>query len=178
VLNLIAKSPASSLVPLTIGTVELTEAFPDAITFLSAFSGKTDSLSDVLKSSHGMALPGPNRATGRDGARAIWFGSDVALIGPKPNEELASHCAMVDQSDAWCVLRMSGQDIEAVMARLCPVDMRINHFKRGHVVRSQMVHMNVVYHRVSDQVVDIYGFRSMASTMVHEIKTAMESVAA
>jgi hypothetical protein len=38
--------------------------------------------------------------------------------------------------------------------------------------------MNVVYHKVSDTAVDIYGFRSMAKTMVHDIQTAMESVAA
>jgi sarcosine oxidase subunit gamma len=56
--------------------------------------------------------------------------------------------------------------------------MRAAQFKRGHVIRSQLEHMNVVYHKVSDTAVDIYGFRSMAKTMVHDIQTAMESVAA
>ena len=177
-LDLVAKSPAAGLVPVSIGTMALDEICPDHITFVTALGGAGSALSDALKAAHGMAMPDVHRATGRDGARAIWFGPTVALVGPAPDARLAQCAAVVDQSDAWCLLRLSGADLDAVLARLCPVDMRAAQFKRGHVIRSQLEHMNVVFHKVSDTAVDIYGFRSMAKTMVHDIQTAMESVAA
>lgn len=175
-LDLVAKSPADGLVPVAIGTMTLDEVAPAAITFLTAAKGQEAALSAALKTAHGMALPAAQRATGRDGARAVWFGAEVALVGAVPDPSLSDHAAIVDQSDAWCVLRLTGDDLDAVLARLCPVDMRGSVFKRGHVVRSQLQHMNVVYHKLSENAVDIYGFRSMAATLVHDLKIAMESV--
>lgn len=177
-IKLTAKSPAHGLVPVTIGTATLDEMTPVHITFITPYQGQGDALSQALKSAHGMAAPAVHRATGRDGARAIWFGAQIALVGPVPDATLAQYGAVVDQSDGWCVLRLSGVGLEPILARLCPVDMRASVFKRGHVIRSQLQHMNVVYHRVAEDAVDIYGFRSMAQTMVHDITTAMDSIAA
>lgn len=177
-IKLTAKSPAHGLVPVTIGAATLDEITPANIAFVTPYQGQGDALSQAMKTAHGMAAPAAHRATGRDGARAIWFGAQIALVGPVPDATLAQYAAVVDQSDGWCILRLSGPTLDPILARLCPVDMRTTAFKRGHVVRSQLQHMNVVYHRVSEDAVDIYGFRSMAQTMVHDITTAMDSVAA
>jgi len=176
VLNLSSISATQGVLPVTHGTLELCEICPDHITSLAAYRGQADALSAALKSAHGMTLPAINRATGRDGARAIWFGPSVVLVGPAPDASLAQHAAVVDLSDGWCQLRLLGDRIDDVLARLAPVDLRWSVFGRGHVARSQLVHANVAYHRVSETTVDIYGFRSMAHSLVHEITRAMASV--
>ena len=176
-LKLVAKSPAEGLVPLSVGTIELNEVVPAAITSIACYQGHADALSAALKEHHGMTLPKTGQATGRAGARAIWAGPSVFLVGPEPHADLLNHAAIVDQSDSWCVLNLKGADVEAVLARLSSVDMRSKALKKGQVVRSQLQHMNAIYHRVSDDSFDIYAFRSMAKTMVHDIDRAMRYIA-
>ncbi len=172
-------SPCDGLLPLTIGATTLTEVAPGAMTSLAPYKGREAALSEALKAGHGMACPAPNRSTGKAGARAVWFGRDlVLLIGPEPHGSLARHAAIVDQSDAWAVVRLQGAGAEAVLARLVPVDLRAAHFKRGHTLRSQLQHMNVSITRVAADAFQIMAFRSMAQTLVHDLKTAMEGVAA
>ncbi len=176
--KLIATSPCEGLLPLTVGNVTLSEVDAGFITSVAPFKGKEKSLSEAMKSAHGMAYPAANRATGKAGARAIWFGhSQAMLIGPAPDESLADHAAVVDQSDAWAVVRLEGDRAEDVLARLVPVDLRATHFKRGHTVRSLLFHMTASITRVGDSAFQIMAFRSMAETLVHDMKRAMEGVA-
>ena len=54
--------------------------------------------------------PGPNRATGKAGARAIWFGRGMILQGgPAPDPSLAEHAALTDQTDGWACVQLEGQ---------------------------------------------------------------------
>lgn len=177
--ELIAKSPAEGLLPLKIGAIRLTEVEAGHLTSVSAFEGNTKALSDVLKTTHGMAVPGPNRATGKDGARAIWFGlSHMLLIGPEPDAKLSRVAALTDQSDAWAVVELKGPGVSDVLARLVPVDLRPGHFKRGHTARTDLMHMTASITCVGANTILILVFRSMAETLVHDLKTAMEGVAA
>lgn len=177
--ELVAKSPCQGLLPLTIGAVSLTEADPGAMTSLSPYAGQNAALSAALKDAHGMALPRPGRATGKAGARAIWFGRDqVMLMGPAPDARLSTCAALTDQSDAWAVVRLEGQGADEVMARLAPVDLRPAGFKRGHTLRTDIQHMPGSITRIAEQALQIMVFRSMAQTLVHDLKTAMEGVAA
>ncbi|MEO0389389.1 MAG: sarcosine oxidase subunit gamma [Pseudomonadota bacterium] len=173
--ELIATSPAAGLLPVTIGTCTLQEVDLGTLTSVAPYKGAAD----VLKDAHGMAFPAPNRATGKDGARAIWFGRDMALLaGPAPDPALAQHAALTDQSDAWTCVTLSGPDAEDALARLVPVDLRAAQFKRGHTVRSQLQHVGVSVTRTGADTFLILGFRSMAGTLVHDIVEALESVAA
>ncbi|TMV08042.1 sarcosine oxidase subunit gamma [Ruegeria sediminis] len=177
--KLIAKSPCEGLLPLTVGSVTLTEEEPGVMTSVAPYKGCEEALSEALKAAHGMGYPAANRATGRAGSRAVWFGHGQAmLIGPVPDATLSEHAAIVDQSDAWAVVRLEGEGAEDVLARLVPVDLRAAHFKRGHTVRSLLFHMTASITRVGDTAFQIMVFRSMAETLVHDLKTAMEGVAA
>ena len=135
-------------------------------------------LSEQLKKSHGMSLPHSGRASGREGARALWFGQHTLLVGPKCDEKLNKFAILTDQSDAWVILRMSGDLIEDVLMRLSPVDVRLKTFKVGRVVRTGLLHVNVTMHRIGANTIDVYGFRSMAKTLCHELTQALSSVAA
>ncbi|MEQ9695406.1 sarcosine oxidase subunit gamma [Shimia sp. SDUM112013] len=177
--ELIAKSPCEGLLPLTVSDLSLTEVEAATITSVAPYKGKEAALSDALKEAHGMAFPAPNRATGKEGNRAVWSGRGQAmLIGPAPAASLADHSALTDQSDAWCLVRLEGDSAEDVLARLVPVDVRRAVFKRGHTLRSQLQHLTVSVTRVGDNAFLVMAFRSMARTLVHDLETAMRGVAA
>ncbi|TCL09927.1 sarcosine oxidase subunit gamma [Shimia isoporae] len=177
--ELIAKSPCEGLLPVRAGDVTLIELDAGAMTSIAPFKGQEKAVSDALKSAHGMAFPAANRATGKEGARAIWFGQGQAiLVGPEADASLGAMAAMTDQSDAWAVVRLEGEGAEDVLARLVPVDLRSSVFKRGHTARSMLQHMMVSITRVGDNAFQIMAFRSMARTLVHELEIAMKGVAA
>ena len=52
-LKLVAKSPAEGLVPLSVGTMELNEVVPAAITSIACYQDRADALSAALKKHHG-----------------------------------------------------------------------------------------------------------------------------
>ncbi|MBW4707752.1 sarcosine oxidase subunit gamma [Roseobacter sp. YSTF-M11] len=177
--ELVAKSPCAGLLPMTVGEVTLSEVDLGVLTSVAPFKGQRKAASEALKEAHGMALPAPNRATGREQARAIWFGRDMALLaGPLPDTSLTRTAALTDQSDAWACVTLAGRPAEDVLARLVPVDMRAAHFKRGHTVRTQIMHMNGSITRIGAESFLILAFRAMAATLVHDLKQAMEGVAA
>lgn len=177
--ELIAKSPCDGLLPLEIGAAKLTEEDLGAITSLAPCRGQEKPLGAALRAAHGMGWPRPNRATGKAGARAIWFGRDQAmLLGPEPDPALVRHAALTDQSDAWAAVQLEGAAVEAVLARLVPVDLRAAHFKRGHTVRSQLGHLAVSVTRTGDHAFLILAPRSMVGTLVQDLKWAMVAVAA
>ncbi|NVK15987.1 MAG: sarcosine oxidase subunit gamma [Rhodobacteraceae bacterium] len=177
--ELIAKSPCDRLLPVSLGGLSLTEEQPGSMWALAPFKGQEKGLSKALEAAHGMAFPAVNRATGKAGSRAVWFGRDMALLmGVAPDAKLAKHAALTDQSDAWAVVRLDGAGAQDVLARLVPVDLRPQVFKRGHTVRTELKHMMASVTRIGPQAFQIMVFRSMAKTLVHDLKTAMEAVTA
>ncbi len=177
--KLIANSPCDGLLPLTVGSVTLSEEDAGAIHSISPLKSKQKAVSEALKAAHGMAYPSANRATGKAGSRAIWFGpAHAMLMGPVPDAGLLEHAAIVDQSDAWTVVRLEGADVEDVLARVVPVDLRVAQFRRGHTARTLLFHMTASITRVGENAFQIMVFRSMAETLVHDLKRAMEGIAA
>lgn len=175
--KLLAKSPCGSLLPLNVADCTLQELSPLAITSVAPLRGQEKQVSAALKTAHGLTFPAPGRATGKDGCRCIWFGQNQAfLVGPVPKS--IKGAAQSDQSDGWAVMRLTGQNAEAVLARLAPVDLNVAVFKRGHTVRTLLNHMAASITRTGTQTFDIMVFRSMAHTAVHEFRVAMVSVGA
>ncbi len=175
--ELAAKSPCEGLLPKEIGEVTLSETAYDAITSVAPFNGQTNAVSEALKAQMGAAFPAPNRTTGKASARAVWSGRGQALVlGPALTP--IEGAAMTDQTDAWACVVLKGASARDVLARLVPIDLRDSSFKRGHAARTQLMHMNVVLMRTGADQYGIMAFRSMAGTLVHDLETAMEAVAA
>ncbi|MDT8329047.1 MAG: sarcosine oxidase subunit gamma [Roseovarius sp.] len=123
--------------------------------------------------------PGVGRTSGKRSARALWFGQRVILlIGPAPDAGLAEFTAPSDQTDGWAALHFGGAGAQDVLARMTPLDLRLIAFKRGHTARSDCAHMPASITRLGDAAFQIMVFRSMAATLVHELKTAMARVVA
>lgn len=178
VVELTARPPFDGMLPLNIGQAELVEVEAGVLTVLTLL-GDGAALDEALEKAHGPGWPAPLRATGKDGARCIWFGRDAALLmGPAPDPALSAHAAVVDQSDAWAVVQLKGASAVDVLARLVPVDLRDSRMKRGHTLRTQLYHMSASITKTGADTFVILVFRSMASTLVHDMKAAMEAVAA
>ena len=175
--DLVAESPLGGMADKTIGTVTLAEVDLGTLTSIAPFKGAV--IGAAFKDAHGMAWPAPGRATGKAGARAIWFGRDMVLLaGPEPDAALNAYAAMTLQSDAWACVTLSGTDVEAVLARLVPLDLSAEVFKRGHTARTMIQHMNGSVTRIGADTFLLMVFRSMAGTLLHDLARAMESVAA
>ena len=170
--KLISKTPCADLVPLSIGGLQLVEVVPDQLLSISPFAGQEGAVSAKLKDQIGTALPKINRRH----KTVQWFGHGIWLTTVDVN--LGDLAAVTDQSDAWAVVALSGAGGEDVLARLVPVDLRAAQFKTGHTARTMLGHMSVAISRTGAEVFEIIAIRSMAKTLIHELETAMRSVAA
>lgn len=177
--ELIAKSPCDGLLPVKIGTNTVSEVDFGPIWSVSPLKGATEKTSKAMEAAHGVAFPAPNQALVSGDVTALWFGrAHAVLIGAEPDAKVKAQAAVTDQSDAWTVVRLEGDGAEAVLARLVPVDLRLSAFGVGQTVRSLVYHMTGSITRVDEKAFQIMVFRSLAHTLVHDLKTAMEAVAA
>lgn len=159
-------SPAAGLLPLTIGAVTLEEPDMQPMHLVAPFKGQS------------LPMPAPNQMISEDGRQSLWFGREQALvIGDLPSG-LAGRAAVTDQSDAWTRLVLSGADARDVLARLTPLDLRDSAFPTGSATRTELFHMQSSIARLGPEAWQIMTFRSMAGTLVHDLKVAMEGVAA
>jgi len=179
VVELKAKTPCEGLLPIEVGDLRLSEVEAGFVTSVAAFKDKDAALSKALQAAHGLEMPAPNRVSEAGDARAIWFGPRMALLmGVSADPSLAAHGALTDQSDAWAVVRLEGARAADVLARLTPIDLRPGAFGPGSTARTELQHMQASITHLSDGTYQIMVFRAFAETLVHDLKTAMQGVAA
>ena len=172
--RLIENTPCAGLLPVTIGSVTITEVDAGQITLVAPFKGAQKAVSDALKTAVGVGFPAPNRMLGT-GPRMVWCGKEQALLMGTPCPDLAQ-AACVDHSDAWAIVCIDGADARAVLARLTPIDLRAATFKRGHTARTLIGHMTGGVTRLGTQSFEVMVMRSMAATLVHELTQAAENI--
>lgn len=175
--DLKALSPCAGLLPVTKGTVTLSELDLGAMTSIAPFKGQQKAVSDAMKEAHGVAYPAANRMNSKSGVQALWFGQGQALLtGAQADASLQGLAALTDQSDAWTVVELKGEHAADVLARLVSIDLRPSEFKRGHSVRCELMHMMASLTKTGADSFQIMVFRSMAKTLVHDLTTAMSNV--
>ncbi|MFP4044685.1 MAG: sarcosine oxidase subunit gamma [Rhodosalinus sp.] len=177
--DLTPRTPCAGLLPFRAGDVRLTEVDAGRITSLMPGPEQAAALDAALRDAHGLGWPDPGRAALGEDAAVVWTGMDQAmLMGPAPDATLSAHAALTDQSDAWAVVELSGEAGPAVLARLVPVDLRPQAFPVGAVARTLLGHMHAGVLRTGPATLRLLAFRSMAGTLVQELRGAMEGVAA
>ncbi len=176
VIDLVEKSPMHGLLPLTIGTVTAAEVPQTPIWLVAPFMGKDSQAAKALKKM-GLAWPGPGELSG-DGPRAFAFShSQIMVVGRALTKEINKTAAVTDQSDAWAVMDLSGPGVRDVLARITGLPLGAA-FGPGCAARCQVAHMSGAVLCVGQDQFQVMVFRSMGPTLVHEVQTAMESVAA
>jgi heterotetrameric sarcosine oxidase gamma subunit len=178
VANLIARNPCEGLLPVTIGSVTISEVLIDRMASVAPFRGKEAAVSEALKTACGIAFPAPNRTTSKGAVRAVWAGQGRANLIGCDLPDLSGLAAVTDQGDGVAAVKIEGDGAEAVLARLVPLDLRAASFKRGHTARSLVNHMTASITRLGPKSFEVMVMRSMAQTLVHELTEAAEGVAA
>ena len=174
--NLIPQTPAQGLLPATLGTVTLSEVDLGPVTSVMPFKGQERAVSAALKDALGIGLPAPNRMVSKGDARALWIGRGQALVLGTCSELPGAAC--VDHSAAWVCVALTGADVEPVLARLVPLDLRRAIFKTGHTARTLVGHMTCSVTRTGATTFEIMAMRSMAGTLVEDLERAARLVAA
>ncbi len=157
--------------PLEQGETRLSAIAPPRITAIAPYPGQMNALSRRLG-----AFPAPGEV--HDGQlRLVWSGREMAFaFGEGLPEGLEDFAALCDQSDAWAGLALVGQDAQAVLARLVALDLRA--LAAPSSARALMGHLPLLLIKESDTRFDLWTFRSMADSLVHEMEAAMRGVAA
>lgn len=171
--NLSSKTAYDGLLPISAGSVTLSEVDHAAITWIAPMKGKAAAVSKALAKQLGAPLPEPNRISGP----MVWTGRDQAMILGAAIKPLKG-AALSDQTSAWASCALEGADAAEVLARLVPIDLRGDAFAVGHTARTQLGHMNCILMRASKDRYEVMVFRSMAATAAHEVERAMRMVAA
>ena len=171
-------SPAGAGLPLEIGTISVREV-QAPLHLLAPYRGQAVQAAAAFNTQMGLEWPGPNELKRKGGVYALWFDhAHIAVMGAAPSTRLARHAALTDVGDGWTVLELNGADVRAVLARLTPLDLRVKQFKTGMSQRSSLMHMQAVIACLGTSRFRVMVFRSMTQTLLHDLTTAMESVAA
>jgi len=164
VARLIALSPFGDALPFEEGGVAVTEVDPGPVTLVERLKAGT--------APKDMPRPGEVRVVA--GARWLWCGPGRALVlGEAPE----GPGALVDQSDAWAVARLDGPGSRDVLARLTPLDLRPGVFGEGRTARTLLGHMTGQITPLGPDAYELMVFRSMAGTLVHDLRRAAGFVA-
>jgi sarcosine oxidase subunit gamma len=124
------------------------------------------------------AFPAPGEIHALGDSRLVWAGRGMAFLfapGEGQGDGLANVAAVTDQSDGWAGLRLSGPDAAEVLARLVPLDLA--QMPARSSARSLLNHLPLLLIREDDSF-ELWSYRSMAGTLLHEVATAMRGVAA
>lgn len=157
--------------PLSLRGVTLAAAPNGVLVSIAPFAGREAEVSAAL----GVALQ-VGEVADLPGGRLIWTGLEQWLLqGVAP--PLGESAAVTDQSDAWEGLRLTGAPAAAVLARLVPNDLHPTALPSGRVARTMLGHLMAVLIATPDGY-DILVMRSFTDTAVHDLCTAMRSVAA
>lgn len=163
--DLIADKPFQGL-PLSIGRATVEGMDPGPVTSIQPYPGR----------SLPFAFPDPGAVLPLGAGRLVWAGRETAFLMGAEAPDLSGLAALCDQTDGWAWVRLSGPDAEAVLARLCPLDLRA--MGVGTSARATLNHLPAVLIRTAPDAVEIGVFRSMAGTLEHELSAAMRAVAA
>jgi sarcosine oxidase subunit gamma len=174
--------PSEALIgqPIEIGETILACNQPANILSVAPFKGQGMAVNDALKAVVKLALPTVGKVTSKKHIRAMWAGQGqwfvVGEIGLKIlTDALKSTAAVTDQSDAWIVLTLGGDDASEVLTRLCSLD--LDALEQGQTARADFAHMMSCITPIPEGF-EIMIMRSFAKTAIHHTREAMSKLAA
>lgn len=174
-------TPMVGLVPVEVEGCVLSERDFVPLASVMPHTGKQVEVAKALKELTKLVMPKAAKAK-RNASKGMfwnennqWFveGVDVSAV-EKALKDLA---AVTDQSDAWARFQITGEHAEAVLARLCPLDLSEEAFAKDAAARSELSHMMCAISRCKDGY-NVMVLRSFARTVAHDVTNAMRSIAA
>ena len=138
------------------------------ITGIAPFPGQVAGLRAQLG-----AFPDAGQVVALGAARLVWAGRDMVLaFGAELPDGLGEFAALTDQSDAWCGVAVQGDGALAHLARRLPFDLRALPVQGS--ARSVLEHAPVLIVRLDRDQFEVWGWRSMAQSLLHRLTPASQ----
>ncbi len=127
-----------------------------------------------------LTLPTVGKVISKKHVRAMWAGQGQWFVVGDIElqilvEALDTKAAVTDQSDAWVILTLVGEDAAEVMSRLCSLD--LDALEQGQTARAEFAHMMSCITPIPEGF-EIMIMRSFAKTAIHHTREAMHKLAA
>lgn len=120
-----------------------------------------------LSAQLGFAPPEANQTARHGSATILWLGPDQWLWVGDSAPEWPSDVVALDVSDARAVIRLSGPQARALLARACPLDLHPSAFPPGRCAQTTLARAAMLLHLLEHEqganpVFDLYVARSYA----------------
>ena len=162
--TLTARTPLCYRLPVTHGQLTATECAPERVTLIAPFKSYTGPLD----------LPQPGLSTPHEGGLLTWAGHREWMLFDAPVPTLPD-AAIVDLTDGWVWLDLTGVDWAEALMRICPVDPVL--LGNSATARSDVGHMAALLISLPDGI-RIGTLRSFAGSLADTVEAAMASIAA
>ncbi len=156
--------PLVSGLPLKIGKLQLRLAWDGAITAIMPNQNGLKTLSVNV---------GEVKATQR--GRLVWAGLDQSFLFGEADKVKGAYTA--DISDGWVFFALEGEGAGDALARLVPVDLRREVMSFNQSIRTQLGHLQALIIS-TEKGYEIGVMSSFAQSAMHELETAMQTIAA
>lgn len=171
----------------TFDEIEIAEQVQQALVSLAIPNGGKALLSARVQQVYGVSLPetGKSSHAQTDNARLFGMARDqIFLLFDDPGGDPVAHVAgrlgetayLVDQSDSWVLLSISGKDARTALERICPLDLHPDNFPVGSVARTVMEHHAGIVARTESSQYLLLSPRSSASSFAHAVLVSAENV--
>jgi methylglutamate dehydrogenase subunit D len=151
------------------------------IALITARRGKKDEVLRAFAAHYGFALPDAGRSVRDDRVAAVAVGpsSWMAVADQKANrlsleliDTLNRVASVVDQSDGYAVIRLSGATVPSLLALGASIDLCDEAFPVGTAATTQLAHINITFWRLPDdplhgRTFELAFYRSFAKSVWH-----------
>lgn len=183
--NTLAAAPILGGIDMAVGRGRIVERDDLALVSLAVPQGGDAALAGALKRAFGLAVPEPARSTQKDGMRVLRTSPDQMLLvfahptpdaSAKVRADLQGTAYTTDQTDAWVVLALSGEDALPALERLCLLDLAPGCFPVGACARTVMEHIGAMILRTGADSFLLFSASSSARSFLDALETSLHNV--
>jgi sarcosine oxidase subunit gamma len=159
---------------------------PATLLQVTARKGRHDALAGAIARELGLALPAPGGSALQAAYGAVWLqpgswliqapASEGAALAQRLASALDGIAALVDPSHGRCVLRLSGQQARAVLAKICRLDLHPRSFAVGASATTLVGHVACTMRLVDETpAFDLIVGASYATWLLEELVEAADA---
>jgi heterotetrameric sarcosine oxidase gamma subunit len=167
--------------------LEIEEESGRALVSLVVPNGGEVALADCVMQTYGVDTPAAGKSTHAIYGNTYLLGmarDQIFLLFDDPGgdpvtqvENLIGQAAyLVDQSDSWVMLAVSGNRARIALERICPIDLHPGKFSVGNVARTVLEHHAGIVMRIDPERYLLLSPRSSAKSFAHAVQVSAENV--
>ena len=167
------------------GSVQVEEVTGKALVSIAEPLDRKTKLKTAIKKSLGAEWPKIGSSTNSSkGYQLLGVQSDMIFaffdhpdgLADKPiKSQLKDNAYCTDQSDAWCMIKISGEGVYTALERICPLNLNPDAFKVGSVARTSMEHLGVVILKTDENSFILMGATSSADDLLHAVTVSISN---